>query len=281
MLEGPALVADIKACTVARGQCAFWWLGQHSFVVKLGRTVVYADPFLSPLPGRRVPPPLAPGDITNADLVLGSHDHADHIDRDAWPALAAASPRALFVVPERVLRRGLAADTGIAAERFAGMNDGDCIRAAGLTIRALASAHEFLDRDAATGLYEHLGFVVRGNGCAWYHSGDTCLYDGLSARLRRLRPDVMFLPINGRDARRLRAGVIGNMTYQEAGDLAGGVRPAVAVPTHFDMFDGNTEDPQRFADYLAVKYPGVRALVPEHGRREVVVVERSVTADGR
>ena len=36
-------IADIDRCTPAEGQCAFWWLGQQGFVVKLGETVCYLD----------------------------------------------------------------------------------------------------------------------------------------------------------------------------------------------------------------------------------------------
>ena len=98
-MTGMELIRDIDSCRLQPGQCALWWLGQHGFAVKLGGTVLYIDPLLSDLPGRRVPPLLGPSQVANARLVLGSHDHADHIDRPAWPALAAASPDARFVVP--------------------------------------------------------------------------------------------------------------------------------------------------------------------------------------
>ena len=88
--------------------------------------------------------------------------------------------------------------------------------------------------------------------------------------LRRWPLDLAFLPINGRDARRLAANCIGNMTYQEAVDLAGAVKPGLTVPAHFEMFAMNSENPQLFVDYLKVKYPSLRALIPQHGQRVVV-----------
>jgi L-ascorbate metabolism protein UlaG (beta-lactamase superfamily) len=36
-----------------------------------------------------IAPLVQPGEVTNATVVLGSHDHADHIDREAWPGIAA------------------------------------------------------------------------------------------------------------------------------------------------------------------------------------------------
>jgi L-ascorbate metabolism protein UlaG (beta-lactamase superfamily) len=77
----------------------------------------------------------------------------------------------------------------------------------------------------------------------------------------------MFLPINGRDAERYRRNTIGNMTYQEAADLAGALRPKVVAPMHYDMFAGNAEDPGRFLVYLHAKFPGQRAWAGRPGER--------------
>jgi len=263
------LIADIDRCQLPRGQCALWWLGQHGFAIKLGETIIYADPFLSPLPDRLVPPMLHAGQVRHADLILGSHDHADHIDRDVWPALAEASPRATFIVPE-LLRERLAVELGISESRLAGVDDLETFQAGGVKITGIAAAHEFLDRDAGSGRYPYLGFVIEGGGCAIYHAGDTCVYEGLAGKLRRWSLDVALLPINGRDAKRLAAGCIGNMTYQEATDLAGAIRPRLTIPTHYDMFAANSEDPQLFLDYMKVKYPHLKARTCQYGRRLVI-----------
>jgi L-ascorbate metabolism protein UlaG (beta-lactamase superfamily) len=264
MLTGDALMADVAACRMAAGECVFWWLGQHSFILKLGDTVVLADPFLSPLAGRLVPSLLKPEEVRGVQIVLGSHDHADHIDRPAWPAMAAANPEAVFVVPAPVAP-GLQRDLRLGEARIIGLRDGESVTKGGVTVSALPAAHEILERPSIPGAYAHLGFVVKGNGVILYHAGDTCLYEGMQDRLRAHRPQIMFLPINGRDAKRLRAGCIGNMTYQEAADLAGALEPALTVPAHFEMFAGNTEDPALFAEYMAVKYPALRTCVPVHG----------------
>ena len=44
------------------------------------------------------------------------------------------------------------------------------------------------------------------------------------------------------------------MTYQEAADLAGDVRPGTVIPGHWDMFADNSEDPGLFKDYIETKY---------------------------
>lgn len=273
MLTGSALIADINACALPPGQAGLWWCGQQSWILKLGTDVLYLDPFLTPLASRLVPPLLAPADINNARVVTGSHDHLDHIDRKMWPAIAAASPGAVFAVPD-LLRQRLAREIPLDADRLVGVNDGASVTVGGLRISGVAAAHEFLDADPATGRFPHLSFVIEGHGCTVFHAGDACLYEGLITTLRQWRFDLMLLPINGRDAQRYRAGCIGNMTYQEAADLAGSLAPGLVVPAHFDMFAGNRGDPEAFADYVRVKYPAQAVALPRHGERMVVTARR-------
>ena len=266
MLAGQQLIADINAFSAPVGTVAYWWLGQHSFVVKFGEQVVYFDPYLSANPRRNVPSLLKPEEVTDASLVLGTHDHSDHIDRPSLPALLASSPQAPLVVPD-LLKDGLARDLGLPAERLVGLDAGQTVECAGLRISALPAAHEFLDRDPATGRHPYLGYVVQGHGVTVYHAGDTCVYEGMRAALARFDIDLALLPINGRDAERYARHCIGNMTYQEAADLAGDIRPRLVVPTHFDMFNGNTADPTAFMAYLKIKYPHLDAAIPQHGTR--------------
>ena len=273
MLTGNALIADINACSLPHGQAGLWWCGQQSWIVKLGSRVLYLDPFLTPLTSRLVPPMLTPAEITNATLVTGSHDHLDHIDRKVWPDIAAASPAAIFVVPD-LLRRRLAAEIPLPEARLAGVNDGASIHLAGLTISGIAAAHEFLDQDPATGRYPHLSYVIEGHGCTIFHAGDACMYEGLLTKLSRWHFDLMLLPINGRDAKRYRSNCIGNMTFQEAADLAGALKPGLVMPAHFDMFAGNAGDPAAFADYVQAKYPAQAVATPRHGERLVVMAAR-------
>ena len=60
------------------------------------------------------------------------------------------------------------------------------------------------------------------------------------------------------------------MTFQEAADLAGDLRVELAVPMHWDMFAGNSEDPQKFVDYMAVKYPQIKTWVGQAGEKVVI-----------
>ena len=252
-----------------RGEVALCRLGQHSFLLKLGETLIAVDPYLSNDPNRLLPPLISPEELCGVNLVIATHDHGDHIDRPSWPAIAAASPEALFVVPEAV--RGSIGE--VPAARLRGLNDGERAVYGDIELFGIAAAHEFLDRTEA-GLYPYLGYVIKANGVTLYHSGDCCVYEGLLGRIERHRPEVMLLPINGRDAWRYTHDCIGNMTWQEAADLAGWAGAEIAVPAHYDMFSGNTADPLPFLQYVAAKYPKTTPRIMNPGEIAILKVTR-------
>ncbi len=271
MLTHTGLINDINNCHLQPNQLAFWWLGQMGYVVKMGAKVLYFDPYLAPRETRQVPPMLTPEEVTHADYVFGSHPHNDHIDHFALPGIATASPAAKFAF-SRVAGRQVQ-ELGIATERTLGCDEGLIFEDDGLKIQAIAAQHEFFDRDPELG-YPYLSWIVKYQGMTVFHAGDTLKYDGICAKLSHYTIDVAFLPINGRDAERLARGCIGNMTYQEAVDLAGDIRPRLTVPGHYDMFANNSEDPAKFARYMDVKFPDLSYWIGEHGTAVIVNCEK-------
>ena len=251
------------------GQLGICRLGQHSFLLKLGEILIAADPFLSPLPGRLVPSPLRPDELSGVDIILGSHDHIDHIDRETLAGIAKASPSSLLVVPESV-RPALDC---FPSARLIGLDDSAELSLCGLTITGIASAHEELVRDA-DGHYPNLGYIIQGNGVTIYHSGDCCPYDGLSEKLAPFNCDVLLLPINGRDAERFSRGILGNMNCGEAAELAGKLRCPLTIPGHYDMFAGNTENPFLFTDCMKARYPELGTMVLEPGEVRLLTLCR-------
>ena len=249
---GEALLADVQRRRIPENALGLWWLGQASFIVRGGGITAYVDPYLNPSPKRLVPPPLRPEQVTNADLVLCTHDHSDHIDPTALPGIAAASPHAKILVPG--VARGKVVGMGIAAQRVVIPPVDDPVAYGPLTVTAIPAAHEELDYSPEHG-YPYLGYILRLNGVTLYHAGDCTMYEGLAERLKGLRPDVVLLPINGHDWKRARRGIIGNMTYREAADLAVEVGADLAIPMHYGMFPHNTEPPGHFVNYILDFYP--------------------------
>lgn len=243
----------------SRSEVAVCRLGQHSFILKSGDLLIALDPYLTHESTRLIPPLIEAEDFAGISLICCTHDHGDHLDRPSLRGMAEASPKARFLVPEAV-RLSI---SEIPADRIDGINDSQTREYGEIRVTAIASAHEFLDC-TASGLYPYLGYVIESNGVTIYHAGDCCVYEGLLTKLEKFHPDVMLLPINGRDAERLSANCIGNMTYQEAADLAGWLETPLTVPAHYDMFAMNLEDPRKFLNYMRVKYPAldVRVLAP-------------------
>ena len=249
---GQRLLADIQHRWIPENALGIWWLGQASFIVRGGGITIYVDPYLNPSPKRIVPPPLRPEQVTNADLVVCTHDHNDHIDPTALPGIAAASPHAKIMVPG--VARDKLVGLGIPAQRIVVPSVDEPISFGPLTVTAIPAAHEDLDYSPDCG-YPYVGYVLKLNGVTLYHAGDCTMYEGLIERLKVHRPEVVLLPINGHDWKRTHKGIIGNMTYREAADLAAEVGADLAIPMHYGMFPHNTEPPGHFVDYILDCYP--------------------------
>ena len=261
MLKGKALFQNVNECD---DEAAFWWLGQHSFIVKMGAARLLIDPFLTEMEERTVPPLFAPKDAAGViDIVVCTHDHLDHIDPAAIPGLARHT-EALFVAPRAHRERMLSLD--VPAGRLRTLDDGEKAEVRGVAVHAVKGAHERFE-ETDDGFFPFLGYVIKTGGKTLYHAGDTLWWEGLQAHLSRWRLDVAMVPINGRDAERYADNVMGNMTYQEAADLLGGLDVGLSVPAHYDMFTFNAEDPSLFADYMRVKHPNHPVWVGEPTER--------------
>ena len=255
---GVALLEEITRQRVPNGGLAVWWLGQASLALKIAGEIVYVDPYLKPGPHRLMPPAFEPGDAKHIDLILCTHDHGDHIDDYALPPLMAASPQARLVAPRPVAARlsELAGD----AARVLPAVAGEPLVLGPLEIIPVPARHEEFDLDDELG-YPYLGYIVRTDTLTVYVAGDTIPYDGLVENLRAHAIDLAFLPINGRDFFRTRSGVIGNMDYREAAELAIAAGITTVVPVHYGMFAGNTVPPGHFVSHLAERADAPQAHV--------------------
>jgi L-ascorbate metabolism protein UlaG (beta-lactamase superfamily) len=249
---GETLLADVQRRWIPQEALGLWWIGQSSFILRGGGVTTYIDPYLNPSPRRLVPPPLRPEQVGNADLVLCTHDHRDHIDATALPGIARASPQAKLLVPG--VAREKVIGLGIPAPQVVVPPVDEPVAFGAMTVTAIPAAHEALDYTPDSG-YPYLGYVVRLNGVTLYHAGDCTMYEGLTERLKLHRPDIVLLPINGRDWKRTRQNIIGNMTYREAADLAVEVGADLMIPMHYGMFAHNTEHPGYLVDYLLDQHP--------------------------
>ena len=265
------LISEINTTQVEPGGLKIWWIGQEGFVFKSRGQIIYIDPYLSSYAEtitrgksnehvRIKPAPMKPEDVNHADIVLCSHDHADHIDPEGIPIIAAASPGAHFVVPEcaRETMRGF----GIENERVHTMKGDDELCLDEINIYAVPAKHEEFDEHSQKG-YPYLSYVINIDGISLFHAGDTIPYSGQVERLKQHRIDLAFLPINGRDEFRHKFDLAGNFTCEEAIRFALDINAGLTIPMHYDMFAINTADINEFRR-MADK-ENLRYQIMDHG----------------
>ncbi|MBQ8160695.1 MAG: MBL fold metallo-hydrolase [Clostridia bacterium] len=253
---------SLKLPSLPHGCASLRWLGQMGLLVQIGSTLLCIDYYGAETGGRNYPPPIPGADVRGVDAFLGTHNHSDHMDHISWKIWKDTCPEAKFLCPKVHVSDTLM--DGIPESRIIGMDDLVSVQIGDVTVTAIPAAHEFLAQDPESGAYPCLQYILEGNGVRIWHAGDTLRYEGMLGRIRAFgHMDAALLPINGRDAARYRRNCIGNMTFQEAVDLAGEVNPGCVIPGHWDLFADNPGDPQAFRDYLEAKYPSLRCLLPE------------------
>ncbi|MDT8301320.1 MAG: MBL fold metallo-hydrolase, partial [Sedimentisphaerales bacterium] len=248
-----------------------WWIGQEGFVFKSVGQIIYIDPYLSSYaekitkgkPNEHIrikPAPMKPEDVNHANIMLCTHDHADHIDPEGIPIIAAASTGAQFVVPEcaRETMRGF----GIEDERIHTMKGDDELRLKEINIYAVPAKHEEFDKHPHKG-YPYLSYVINIEGITVFHAGDTIPYSGQVERLQKHKIDLAFVPINGRDELRHELDLEGNFTCEEAVRFALDIKAGLTIPMHYDMFVINTADINEFLR-TADKH-NLRYQIMDHG----------------
>ncbi len=226
------------------------FLGQCGICLKNEKYEILIDPVLTDLYEDGVyimnyPPVLSPRDVS-PDLVLCTHEHIDHLNKETVMGIAANTDKTLFVIPKGL--SDLLKGWGISSDRIIAMSDDEVITlfSKDIVLKAFSTAHPVHSLDER-GYDKNLGYGLVLDGRQYVHLGDTYRTDRLFESLKKLgRIDVLFSPINGRDEEREARGVIGNLSSKESVELAIDLKVGLLIPTHYDMVKGNTEDLENF-----------------------------------
>jgi len=261
-------ISALLGLAVGDGQVALLWLGQSGFALRFKDVSVVVDPFLSPHPDRLTPPAFNPADANWIDAIACTHEHIDHLDLHAVATLAAASTRAVVVVPEPIVR--MITRVGIDPGRVLGVQPGRPVKIRSLVIHSVPASHGIKPQDAynfgesmSNGLVRYVGYVFQAPGISLYHAGDTVDYPALAQRLRGLDVRLALLPINGRSLEREAHDIVGNLDAAEAVDLAARAGITTLIPMHYDMFAGNLGDPDRVVNSVRSRDLGIQVVIPD------------------
>lgn len=245
------------------------FLGQCGIVIEEDRLRVAIDPVLTPLMDHgvdiRLYPSVMEPEELNADYVLCTHEHIDHMAIDTLKRIANATKKSIFVIPNGCV--SLLASYGIDLSRIIGLADGETVLLTQerLKIGGISTAHPVHHVDE-NGMDCNLAYVIEIGHKRLIHLGDTYYTERLEKSLKANCPiDALFAPINGMDEEKAKIGLIGNMSAKEVAELVCQLEVGMVVPTHFDMVKGNTEDPLKLVNELKCRNNETKVWIPQLG----------------
>ena len=258
----------IDQTQVSGGELAIFWLAQAGFAFKTAEgKIVYLDPYLSDVVEamfgfkRMIPAPIPAAEV-RTDIVLCTHEHLDHMDTEALPAIAENNPTAMFAGPIECMREF--EKMGFAADRCVLLEEGKTARIGGIDVTGVFADHGDYAPDA-------LGLVIDLDGVRVYHSGDTAYRPERMRAAAAMKPDVVLPCING---------AFGNLDSRDAAQLVRDTGARLAIASHFWMFVAHGGDPALFLKECGELAPETEAIVMKPGEMRMVRAARASGAGG-
>lgn len=271
---GTELIQHIQNTPIIPNSLGIWGLGQVGFAIKGPDAVIYIDPCLSDVVreqfgevwARAYDPPCLPEQVSNAGYYLITHEHLDHLDPVTTGKVAKASPQARFIAngwcKEMLADLDIANDRCLFPDAFKPLT----LPGTSLKLTVLPSAHYEKEYDEQKG-FRWLGFLIEWNGVTLYHAGDTIIYPGYLDMLREMqRPDIVILPVNGRDWYRENVmKATGNLLPYEAAWLAQEFGWDTLIAAHNDLYPSNAIPMEHIVEALARVVPRQKYKIVQPG----------------
>ncbi|MFC7045698.1 MBL fold metallo-hydrolase [Halobacteriaceae archaeon GCM10025711] len=253
----PTAVADASPDGVA-----LWYLGCNGFVLKGAEgTTLFVDPYLGtgdpPRTVRMVPVPFDPADVVEANAVLATHEHTDHVHGPSQAPIL-ANTGATFYAPDVSVAKARDDEAwtenwDVDADQLATVAEGDVVEIGEFTVHVEPAN----DPDA-----EHpVSYVVEHDAGTFFHGGDARPGDAFADVGERYDVDLGALAFGTvgmipdkqtREPKRTRWYNDENQVIEAAAAL----RLDRLLPTHWDMWKGLTADPTALHDHLrSFAYP--------------------------
>jgi L-ascorbate metabolism protein UlaG (beta-lactamase superfamily) len=197
----------------------FHWTGHDGFRIvdtKSGR-IIYIDPYqlTSKQRGRK-----------DADIILISHNHFDHLSNEDLKDLANNSTE--IVAANECIEKL----QGLPTNKITALKPGEKTLVKGVTIEAIRAYN--INKKFHPKTDNKIGFVITIDSHRIYHAGDT----DIIPEMEGLNPDIAMLPVSGTYV----------MTSDEAAKATNEIiKPSkIAIPMHYGTIVGSKEDADKF-----------------------------------
>ena len=214
------------------------WFGHSAFELVSGNTRIWIDPFFEGNPFID-----DWKNHTSPDLILITHDHADHFG-DTLSILENTDAKVLAIadVCYDLTAQGVCADKILFGGN--GMSIGGTIEFNGLKITMVQALHS-CKHGVPTGY-----IIEDANGFIVYHAGDTGLFSDMCLFAERFDIDVALLPIGGH----FTMGAI------EAAKACGYLEAKSVIPMHYATFPMLAQDTIEFQAALEKYCDGAKFI---------------------
>lgn len=218
------------------------WLGHSTFrLVSPEGKVIIIDPYLTGNP--KCPPEFKNLEQVKVDLILITHDHADH----AGDALALAQRSGARVAALGDVVRDLAAQ-GLDASKTTGFNVGGTVKVDGIGVSMVKAVHTTVHGIPA-------GLVITfENGFRVYHAGDTALFGDMSFIGRIFQPHLALVPIGGHFTMDAHSASIACREL---------LKPQYVIPMHYGTMPVLAANPDQFVELM--RGSGIEVFTPQPG----------------